>query len=98
MERFADFLAKLDSIPDGEGTLLDHSLLLYGSNMSNSDRHNNYPLPNILVGGACGALQGGQHIDLPEHTTLSNLLLTVLNKAGLEQTSFADSTGEIAGV
>jgi hypothetical protein len=98
MERFADFLAKLDSIPDGEGTLLDHSLLLYGSNMSNSDRHNNYPLPNILVGGACGALTGGQHIDLPEHTTLSNLLLTVLNKAGLERESFADSTGAIAGV
>jgi hypothetical protein len=98
MERFADFLAKLDSIPDGEGTLLDQALFLYGSNMSNSDRHNNYPLPNILVGGACGALNGGQHIDLPEHTTLSNLLLTVLNKAGLERESFADSTGEIAGV
>ena len=98
MERFADFLAKLAAIPDGDGTLLDHSMFLYGSNMSNSDRHNNYPLPNILVGGGCGALQGGQHIDLPEHTTLSNLLLTVLNKAGLERTSFADSTGEIAGV
>jgi hypothetical protein len=98
MGRFADFVAKLDSTPDGDGTLLDHSMLLYGSNMSNSDRHNNYPLPNILVGGGCGALQGGQHIDLPEHTTLSNLLLTVLNKAGLERASFADSTGEIAGV
>jgi hypothetical protein len=66
--------------------------------MSNSDRHNNYPLPNILVGGGCGTLRGGQHIDLPEHTTLSNLLLTVLNKAGLEHKSFADSTGAIAGV
>jgi hypothetical protein len=98
MEVFADFLAKLAAIPDGEGTLLDHSMFLYGSNMSNSDRHNNYPLPNILVGGGCGALKGAQHIELPEHTTLSNLLLTVLNKAGLEQKSFADSTGEIAGV
>jgi hypothetical protein len=95
---FADFLAKLAAIPDGEGTLLDHSMFLYGSNMSNSDRHNNYPLPNILVGGGCGALKGGQHIELPEHTTLSNLLLTVLNKAGMELPSFADSTGEIAGV
>ena len=66
--------------------------------MSNSDRHNNYPLPNILVGGANGALKGGQHIELPEHTPLSNLHLTVLNKAGLEMKSFADSTGEIAGV
>jgi hypothetical protein len=98
MERFADFIDKLASIPDGEGSLLDNSMFLYGSNMSNSDRHNNYPLPNLLVGGGCGALKGSQHIALPEHTTLSNLLLTVLNKAGLEQKSFADSTGEIAGV
>jgi hypothetical protein len=98
MERFADFIQKLDSIEDGDGSLLDHSMLLYGSNMSNSDRHNNYPLPNILVGGGAGALSGGRHIDLPEHTTLSNLLLTILNKAGIEQTSFADSTGAIAGV
>ena len=98
MERFADFLAKLDSIPDGEGSLLDNSMFMYGSNMSNSDRHNNYPLPNILVGGGAGTLSGGQHITLPDHTTLSNLHLTVLNKAGLELQSFADSTGEIAGV
>jgi hypothetical protein len=98
MERFADFVDKLAGIPDGENSLLDNSMFLYGSNMSNSDRHNNYPLPNILVGGGCGSLNGGQHIDLPEHTTLSNLLLTILNKAGLERESFADSTGEIAGV
>ena len=98
MQMFANFVAKLDGIEDGEGSLLDHSLFLYGSNMSNSDRHNNYPLPNIVVGGANGGLRGGQHIDLPEHTTLSNLLLTVLVKAGLERDSFADSTGVIAGV
>jgi hypothetical protein len=98
MERFADFIAKLDSIEDGDGSLLDHSMFLYGSNMSNSDRHNNYPLPNLLVGGGAGVLNGGQHIDLPEHTTLSNLLLTILTKAGIEQDQFADSTGTIAGV
>jgi len=98
MERFAGFIEKLDAIEDGDGSLLDHSMLLYGSNMSNSDRHNNYPLPNILVGGGAGALNGGQHIDLPERTTLSNLLLTILNKAGIEQNSFADSTGTVAGV
>jgi hypothetical protein len=98
MERFADFVAKMASTPDGDGSLLDHALFMYGSNMSNSDWHNNYPLPNILVGGANGALKGGQHIDLPEHTTLTNLHLTVLNKAGLELKSFSDSTGEIAGV
>jgi Protein of unknown function (DUF1552) len=98
MQRFADFIEKLDGIEDGDGSLLDHSMFLYGSNMSNSDRHNNYPLPNILVGGGAGRLKGGQHIELPERTTLSNLLLTVLNKAGVEQKSFADSTGVIAGV
>jgi len=98
VERFADFVAKLAETPDGDGSLLDHSMLMYGSNMSNSDRHNNYPLPNILVGGGCGALNGGQHIDVPEFTTLSNLHLTVVNKAGLELKSIADSTGEIAGV
>ncbi len=99
VERFADFIDKLANTPDGEGTLLDNSMLLYGSNMSNSDRHNNYPLPNILVGGGAGTLQrGGQHIDLPERTTLSNLHLTMVNKAGLELKSLSDSTGEIAGV
>jgi hypothetical protein len=98
VERFADFVAKLAATPDGDGSLLDHSLFMYGSNMSNSDRHNNYPLPNILVGGANGRLKGGQHVELPEHTPLTNLLLTVLNKAGLEMQSFVDSTGAIAGV
>ena len=95
MQVFADFLTKLDGIEDGDGSLLDPSMFLYGSNMSNSDRHNNYPLPNILVGGGAGRLSGGRHIELPENTTLSNLLLTVLNKAGDERDSFADSTGVI---
>jgi hypothetical protein len=98
VERFAAFVDKLAKTPDGEGSLLDHSMLMYGSNMSNSDRHNNYPLPIILVGGANGSLRGGQHVQLPEYTTLSNLHLTVVNKAGLELKSIADSTGEIAGV
>jgi hypothetical protein len=73
-------------------------MLMYGSNMSNSDRHNNYPLPIVLVGGARGALRGGQHVQLPEYTTLSNLHLTVLHKAGVELKSIGDSTGAIAGV
>jgi hypothetical protein len=98
VERFAEFVAKLAATPDGEGSLLDHSMLMYGSNMSNSDRHNNYPLPIMLVGGARGGLRGGQHIQLPDYTTLSNLHLTVLNKAGLDLRSIGDSTGEIAGV
>jgi hypothetical protein len=98
VERFADFIDKLANTPDGDGSLLDHSMFMYGSNMSNSDRHNNYPLPTLLVGGGAGRLRGGQHIDLPERTTLSNLHLTLVNKAGLELKSLSDSTGEIAGV
>jgi len=98
VERFADFVAKLAATPDGEGTLLDNSMFLYGSNMANSDLHSNYPVPNILVGGGCGSLKGAQQVELPARTTVSNLHLTVLNKAGLELQSFGDSTGEIAGV
>jgi hypothetical protein len=95
-ERFAQFLGKLAATPDGDGTLLDHSIFLYGSNMSNSDKHNSYPLPNILVGGACGKLKGSQHIDLPPHTPLSNVLLTVLNIVGAKDQKFGASTGTIA--
>jgi len=98
VERFTDFVTKLANTPDGEGTLLDNSMLLYGSNMGNSNVHGNYPLPNILVGGGAGGLNGGRQIELPERTSISNLHLTMLNKAGLEMLSFGDSTGEIASV
>ncbi len=96
MERFADFLGKMAAIRDGDGTLLDHAIFMYGSNMSNSDRHNGYPLPNILVGGAAGAMAGGRHIDLPERTPIANLHLSILGKLGVERESFGDSTGTIA--
>jgi hypothetical protein len=98
VERFAAFLKKLSSIPDGDGSLLDHSMFLYGSNMSNSDRHNGHPLPTLLVGGGNGALKGSQHIDLKEPTPLANLHLTILDKLNARQDSFGDSTGLIAGV
>jgi hypothetical protein len=99
VQKFSEFVAKMAATPDGDGTLLDHSVFMYGSNMSNSDLHNNYPVPNILVGGGSGRMKtGGQHIVLPGHTPIANLLLTVLNKAGIERDKFADSTGAIAGV
>jgi hypothetical protein len=98
MERFAEFIAKMAATPDGDGSMLDHSLFMYGSNMSNSDRHNNYPLPIILVGGANGAHKGGKHVVPAERTPVANLHLTVLNKLGIEQSRFGDSTGLIAGV
>ncbi|MBX5463334.1 MAG: DUF1552 domain-containing protein [Steroidobacteraceae bacterium] len=95
MERFADFLQKLANTKEGDGSILDHSLFLYGSNMSNSNLHDNYPLPEVLVGGANGAHVGGKNLVLPERTPLANLHLTILNKLGIEQTSFANSTGLI---
>jgi hypothetical protein len=98
VERFAAFVKKLAAVKDGDGTLLDHSMFLYGSNMSNSDRHNGYPLPTILVGGGNGKLRGGQHIDLKEPTPLANVHLTILDKINAKQEHFGDGTGLIAGV
>ncbi len=99
LEQFAAFVAKLAGTPDGQGTLLDHSIFMYGSNMSNSDRHDNYPEPNILVGGGAGRMKlGGQHIVLPERTPIANLHLTLLQKVGVERDKFGDSTGTIAGI
>jgi len=98
MERFAAFLKKLAATRDGDGTLLDHAMFLYGSNMSNSDRHNGHPLPTILVGGGNGTHRGGQHLELREPTPLANVHLTILEKVGVHQDSFGDSTGMIAGV
>ena len=99
VEKFAEFLAKLAATPDGPGTLLDHSILMYGSNMSNSDLHNNYPEPNIVVGGGNGKMKlGGQHIVLAERTPIANLHLTLLQKAGVERDKFGDSTGTIAEI
>ncbi len=99
VERFSDFIAKMAATPDGDGTLLDHSIFMYGSNMSNSDRHNNYPLPTMWVGGGCGSVKlGGKHLDLPERTPLANLHLTLLDKCGMKQDKFADSSAEITGI
>jgi hypothetical protein len=99
LEQFADFVKKMAETPDGQGTLLDHSIFMYGSNMSNSDRHDNYPEPNILVGGGSGKMKlGGQHIVLPGRTPIANLHLTLLQKIGVERDKFGDSTGTISGV
>ncbi len=99
LEQFSAFLAKLAATQDGPGTLLDHSIFMYGSNMSNSDRHDNYPEPNIVVGGGAGRMKlGGQHIVLSEHTPIANLHLTLLQKVGVERDKFGDSTGTIAAI
>jgi hypothetical protein len=99
VEKLAEFLAKMAGTPDGQGTLLDHSIFLFGSNMSNSDQHNNYPEPNILVGGGNGKMKlGGQHLVLPERTPIANLHLTLLQKVGVERDKFGDSTGTISEI
>jgi Protein of unknown function (DUF1552) len=94
---FGEFLAKLDSIPDGDGSLLDHSILLYGSNMSNSNQHDHYPLPAVTVGGR-SRMHGGQHIMCPEHTPMTNLLVSLLDKADVPIDHLGDSTGIISEI
>jgi hypothetical protein len=94
----AYFMDKLKAIPDGDGTLLDHSLVLFGSSMSNSNLHNHAPLPVFVAGGACGRLKGGRHIKYPEDTPMANLLATSLVKAGLTEDHIGDSTGILSEV
>jgi len=94
----AHFLEKLRSTPDGDGNLLDHSLVLYGSGMSNSNVHNHSPLPVLVAGGAAGKMKGGRHLKYPENTPMANLLLTILDKAGVPQESVGDSTGLLSEV
>jgi hypothetical protein len=91
----AHFLEKLRATPDGDGNLLDHSLILYGSGMSNSNVHNHSPLPVVVAGGAAGKMKGGRHLKYPENTPMSNLLLSILDKAGVPQQSVGDSTGPL---
>jgi hypothetical protein len=96
IELFARFLEKLHSTPDGDGSLLDHSLVLFGSNMSNSNMHDHFPLPNLVAGGASGQHRGGRHLKYEDHTPMTNLLVTVLGKAGVPLESLGDSTGPLA--
>jgi hypothetical protein len=91
---FAEYLEKLRNTPDGDGSLLDHVMLLFGSGISNSDRHSHGPLPTFVVGGGAGALKGGRHLIYPEHTPLTNLQLTLLNKLGVPAESLGDSNGQ----
>jgi hypothetical protein len=93
---FSQFLEKVRSTRDGDASLLDHSVLLYGSNMSNSNAHNHFPLPNLVLGGASGRLKGNRHLKYPDHTPMTNLLLSVLDKAGVDMETLGDSSGKMA--
>jgi hypothetical protein len=91
---FSQYLAKLRATPDGDGSLLDHVILLYGGGISNSDRHTHGPLPTLLLGGGAGTIKGGRHLVYPEDTPLTNLQLTLLNKMGVPAEKLGDSTGQ----
>ena len=92
---FAYYLEKLKSTPDGDGTLLDHSMVLYGSGMGNPNVHDHVNLPTIVAGGGAGRMKGGRHIKYAEPTPLANLHLTLLEKVGVRLDKFADSQGKV---
>jgi hypothetical protein len=92
---FADFLAKMRDTREGDGTLLDHSLLMYGSGMGNPNQHDHDNLPILVAGGAAGRMRGGRHIRFARPTPLANVHLTLLDKVGVRLDSFADSRGQV---
>ncbi len=92
---FAEFIGKLNATPEGNGSLLDHSLYLYGSGMGNPNVHDHTNLPILVAGGAAGGMKGGRHIKFDKPTPLANLHLTLLDKVGVRLDSFADSQGKV---
>jgi hypothetical protein len=92
---FAYFLERLKATPEGNGTLLDHSLLLYGSGIGNPNVHDHTNLPVLVAGGAAGGMKGGRHIRYKEPTPLANLHLSLLDKVGVKLDRFGDSNGKL---
>jgi hypothetical protein len=95
---FARFIDRLTKTPEGDGSLLDHSMVLYGSNMSDSNRHNNDPLPSVILGHAHGRIKGGQHVNYPQDSKHSNLLLTLLERTQIPVESIGDSDNTLSEV
>ena len=98
MQQLAYLLEKLNSIPEGDGTLLDHSMICYGSGNSDGNRHSHHDLPILLSGGGCGTLNGGQHIEYPKETPLNNLWLSMLQRMDVNLRKLGDSTGTLEGL
>ena len=92
---FSDFLQKMKATAEGNGSLLDHSVYLYGSGMGNPSLHDHENLPILVAGGAGTGLKGGRHIKFEKGTNLANLHLTLLDRIGIRQDSFVDSTGKV---
>lgn len=95
---FTGFLDKLAGMEEGDGSVLDNSIILFGSNMSNSDKHNQDPLPSAVFGLGGGTIRGGQHLKYPQDTPHANLLLTLLRRGGVAADGFGDATGELSEV
>ena len=95
LDLFGQFLDKLKATPDGDGSLLDHSLFLYGSGMTNGNQHDHENLPTLLVGGAAGKHKGNRHLRMAKSTPLSNLMITLMDKAGVNTDKFGQSSGRI---
>jgi hypothetical protein len=95
---FARFVQKLQQTPDGEASMLDNSIVLYGSNMSNSNLHDHFPLPTALVGGGCGRIKGNQHLRYPDRTPIANMHVALLDRIGIPTETFGDSTGRFSEI
>jgi hypothetical protein len=95
IEQFAYFLAKLGSIREGQGTVLDHSMIVYGSGISDGDRHNHDDLPILVAGKGSGTIKGGRHLVYPKNTPLNNLYVSMLDRVGLPGSKLGDSTGAL---
>jgi hypothetical protein len=96
VKTFAYLLKKLKATPDGDGTLLDHTMIVYGSSLSDANLHTHHDLPIVLVGGGAGQVKGGRHIRYPKETPLNNLFLNVLDRAGVPCEKFGDSSGKLS--
>jgi Protein of unknown function (DUF1552) len=96
-EHFTRFIKRLSEMKEGNGNILDNSIILFGSNMANSDLHNNNPLPQLIAGKG-GGIKGGQHLAMPKDTPHANLLLTMAQRAGVKIEKFGDSTGSFSEV
>jgi hypothetical protein len=93
---FASYLKRLRETPDGDGSLLDHMVMLYGCGMSDSNAHSPVNVPVLVLGGGSGALQGGRHLKYPNDPPLANLMVTVLDKLGMPLDKLGNSTGRLA--
>jgi len=98
VQSLAYFLGELKASPDGDGSLLDHALLLYGSGLSDGNLHNHSPLPIVVAGGAAGHCTGGRHLKCPAETPMSNLLLSMLDMVGVPADRLGDSTGPLTSL